>query len=162
MTIEKRSLLAGGVFILLAALALGVLLWPRTYRAAPPPAPAELKTVPIPPASPAPQKFITDAPPTYIDKPKWEEQPSPGDLMDLYPKDALQKRRGGRVELDCLIAISGHLDCLVIIETPEGEGFAAAALKASALFKMAPTDKDGRPVAGKRLHLPMRFEPSRY
>ena len=55
-------------------------------------------------------------------------------------------------------AANGQLTgCTVSGETPTGYGFAAAALKASRIFRMTPRTEDGEPVEGGVVHIPMRF-----
>ena len=60
--------------------------------------------------------------------------------------------------LRCRVDASGALtDCSVTDETPTGEGFGEAALAMSPLFHMRPMTRDGVPVAGGRINIPIRF-----
>ena len=49
-------------------------------------------------------------------------------------------------------------DCKVTSETPTGYGFGAAALKLAGSFKMKPETRDGEPVAGALVTIPMPFK----
>jgi hypothetical protein len=63
----------------------------------------------------------------------------------------------GRVLLDCAVAIDTTAACTIVEETPVGWGFAAAAQAISQTFRIAPAQRNGRPVSGGRLHVPLRF-----
>lgn len=47
--------------------------------------------------------------------------------------------------------------CVIIEESPAGYGFGSAALKLSSRFKLKPMERDGVPVSGGTIKIPMRF-----
>jgi len=47
--------------------------------------------------------------------------------------------------------------CSVASEEPDSMGFGDAAMKLSKLFKMRPMSKDGQPVDGGTVRIPIRF-----
>lgn len=108
-------------------------------------APADL----APPAPPAPKT---------IRNPSWLARPTSEQLADFYPPRALDREVAGQAVLDCLVTASGQLTrCSVSGETPAGEGFGAAALKAARIFRMSPRTEDGQPVEGGAVHIPIKF-----
>lgn len=50
-------------------------------------------------------------------------------------------------------------DCMVDQEAPSGLGFGQAALRLMPRFKMQPTTRDGSPVEGGVVRLPIQFRP---
>ena len=106
-------------------------------------------------ASPAPPQ---PTPPKAIRNPTWLARPTAEQLADFYPPIALDREIGGQANLDCLVTATGQLTrCIVSGETPAGEGFGAAAMKASRIFRMSPRTEDGQPVEGGTVHIPIRF-----
>nr|MEA2797268.1 periplasmic protein TonB [Phenylobacterium sp.] len=90
--------------------------------------------------------------------PDWLAKPRAEDLEAFYPKAASGKRLEGRATIQCGINAEGLLvDCTAISEEPVGEGFGAAAVGMAAKFKMRPMTKDGQPVAGGIVRIPIRF-----
>ena len=70
------------------------------------------------------------------------------------------KSRGvsGRAVISCLVTARGSLDdCAVASEDPPGRGFGGAALLMAPTFMMRPLTKDGVPVGGARITIPIRF-----
>jgi TonB family protein len=58
----------------------------------------------------------------------------------------------------CQVSAAGLLvDCTAVTESPTGEGFGDAALAVAAKFRMRPATKDGVPVAGGTVRIPIRF-----
>jgi TonB family protein len=95
---------------------------------------------------------------TVITNPDWIRKPSGGDVDALYPMSAQRGRVNGRAVIGCSVAATGLLeDCAVIDESPAGFGFGAAALKMSRSFQMRPQTRDGVPVSGAQVSIPINF-----
>lgn len=87
------------------------------------------------------------------------ETPAVG-TADHYPDRARRLEIEGRVLLECEVLETGLMsECVVLEETPPDYGFGAAALKMSRLFKMKPMTRDGVPVAGAKVKIPLVFRP---
>ncbi len=64
----------------------------------------------------------------------------------------------GRAVIACTVQLDLTLgDCAVQSEEPPDQGFGAAALKLSTLFKMQPVTRDGQPTTGGKIVIPIRF-----
>ena len=88
----------------------------------------------------------------------WQGAPTAEDLRRVYPPRALAAHLGGTAVLDCEIGVDGYLKaCLVISETPRGQGFGQAALAVAGKYRMEPKMAGGRPTAGGRTRLPVVF-----
>ena len=93
-----------------------------------------------------------------VTKPDWATKPVPSDLTDVYPRAAGKSGLGGRATIECGVARDGLLiHCKVLAEDPRGAGFGEAALKLSERFKMKPMSRDGQPVAGGVVRIPIKF-----
>lgn len=92
----------------------------------------------------------------YVIHPRWLRRPAVEDLQRLYPRE--QRGVEGFVIADCLIDERGTFStCEIVEERPAGKGFGESTIRLSKLFKMTLTDADGAPVAGRKLHLPVRW-----
>lgn len=97
-----------------------------------------------------------EAPP--IAQPDWVQRPTAQDVAHHYPPAAAAERLAGAAVIACEVSAQGRLTaCSVVREDPVGAGFGEAALKMSAQFEMKPMSRDGQPVAGGRVRIPMRF-----
>jgi periplasmic protein TonB len=131
------------------------------------PAPPPLNIAPVAhpaPPAPPPRVVTPQAPPpprpTVITNPDWLRQPDADDLARFYPDRAARMSVGGRAVLHCAVTVSGTLtECSVASEEPSDQEFGSAALKMSKLFKMRPQTRDGVPVAGGQINIPIRFQP---
>jgi protein TonB len=99
---------------------------------------------------PAPMRLITD--------PTWLSQPTAAEMSRFYPQRDVDLGVTGQVALLCGVVASGKLaDCRVVSETPLNAGFADAALKLSAYFRMTPRTIDGQPVDGGQTRISIAF-----
>lgn len=102
---------------------------------------------------------VSEQGPPLITRPRWLNKPSGATVARFYPERALDRGRGGKVVLDCLVGLDGRLTCTVASEDPERWGFGAAALRIAKEFRMAPQLEDGQPTAGGRVSVPIVFNP---
>lgn len=109
---------------------------------------------PVPDARPI-EPVATPAP--VIRNPTWMRQPSADQMMDAYPRRALQGDVAGSASLNCLVLATGFVtDCNVTRETPGGYGFGRAAQGLSRYFRINPRTVDGA-AEGSRVSIAMRF-----
>lgn len=98
------------------------------------------------------------SPPMDVTAPDWQAKPSSADLANLYPAQASFDRVTGQVLLSCTVRVTGQLEgCFAVDESPMGYGFASAALKMAAKFRMIPPTADGEPVSGEHVQIPIKF-----
>lgn len=96
--------------------------------------------------------------PSVITNPDWQRIPTAQDVSKYYPKAALREDLAGRAILACKVSVEGRLvDCKADRATPDGSGFAEAAVAMSEAFRMRPQTRDGRPVAGGTVRIPLNF-----
>jgi TonB family protein len=96
---------------------------------------------------------------SIITMPDWAAKPAGSDIVPVYPKPALLAHIEGRATISCTVGVEGRLhECQVLTEDPAEQGFGDAALKLSVFFRMLPMTKDGHPVAGGVIRIPVRFQ----
>lgn len=94
-----------------------------------------------------------------VEKPDWIARINPDKVVALYPAKAADAGvREGVGVADCLVAPDGRMtDCNVAREAPADLGFGQAAVLAVSVMQMDPWTPEGRPVAGARVKVPIRF-----
>jgi protein TonB len=110
---------------------------------------------PKPPAPPPPEPPR----PSVITSPDWLRKPTGEDMARYYPDRAQRMSVEGSATISCTVNARGTLDnCSVTSETPADQDFGTAAIRMSKLFKMRPQTKDGAPVDGGTVRIPIRFQ----
>jgi len=78
--------------------------------------------------------------------------------IDSEISEVAQPNGEGLVKIHCSVLADGHVDrCTVLSEEPAGQGYGAAALRMSKMFKMKPKTSEGKSVAGAEVTIPIRF-----
>ena len=99
-----------------------------------------------------------NAEPSVITNPDWVRRPTGQNVADAYPDRALRAGLSGRAIVTCSVTLEGALsDCAILNETPPGYGFGAAAMRLTRSFWVRPATRDGKPVAGGKVTLPISF-----
>jgi TonB family protein len=99
------------------------------------------------------------SPPLGIQNPVWLKHFTAATVAEIYPAAAAKAGvKQGIGTVDCTVASDGTLaDCVVAAEDPAGLGFGDAAVKAAAQLQMNPWTKQGAPVDGARIEVPIRL-----
>ena len=120
--------------------------------------------LPVPPVEkrieePKPPAPAPEPPrPSVITNPDWARKPSGEDIARYYPDRALRMEVEGKATLSCKVSAKGTLEgCSVVSEDPADQDFGSAALRMSKLFKMRPQTRDGAPVEGGTVRIPLSF-----
>jgi protein TonB len=88
-------------------------------------------------------------------------RPTREEIMNEYPRDALERGVSGRATVECEVVANGLLDhCRVLEEDPAGYGFGDAAVRLAFEHQVRP-DADGRLPVGRKVDLPVDFVPPR-
>ncbi|HLZ75807.1 TonB family protein [Phenylobacterium sp.] len=88
----------------------------------------------------------------------WLRKPTAGELMKVWPTEALKNGTGGQATIHCSVSVQGALfDCKVTFETPPGAHFGDAALALAPQFLMRPATLDGKPVVSSA-NIPINFK----
>ncbi|OYU70714.1 MAG: energy transducer TonB [Alphaproteobacteria bacterium PA2] len=104
---------------------------------------------------------LTTAPPDpdpVITSPSWIRKPGAKEFARFYPDRALRMEKAGSAVLACRVTGAGAVvGCQVASETPTSYGFGEAALKLAPYFQLSPPTRDGRPIEGAGIQIPIRF-----
>lgn len=94
-----------------------------------------------------------------VEKPDWIVSVDPRKVVALYPAAAADAGiKEGVGVADCLVAADGKMtDCGMAREAPTDMGFGPAAVQVVGLMQMDPWTPEGRPVAGARVRVPIKF-----
>ena len=119
-----------------------------------------------PPAAPPSNAIAPSQPPVapkagpLISLPHWLRVPSAQDVQDGYPAPAAKQHLLGHATIECTVTAAGKLDgCVVLRETPPGEGFGKAAVHLARQFEMSRTNAQGVSTAGAKIVVPIGFIP---
>jgi TonB family protein len=97
--------------------------------------------------------------PSLITNPDWIRRPSGSEIARYYPRAAAAAQIEGSAAISCKVSAAGFLvDCTVLDERPAGHEFGQAALALSTSFRMRPMLRDGAPVEGGTVRIPMQFK----
>ena len=99
------------------------------------------------------------APPVENNDPVWIRQIKPDSITQLFPAAAIKAGyKVGRATVACTVAADGTLTpCTTVTEEPAGFGFGDAAMTVASVMQMSPWTKQGAPVEGARIELPIKF-----
>jgi protein TonB len=107
-----------------------------------------------PPLPPPPPKSLR----SVITQPDWVRRPTVAEMKSHFPELALRLGTAGRVLLHCKVKADGTLEqCKVVSQMPDGLQFGRAALEMVPFFKMREETRDGEPVGGKAITIPVVF-----
>ena len=80
-------------------------------------------------------------------------------MARYYPDRAQRLDCSGRATISCVVRANGTVaNCSVVSEDPPDMGFGDAAVRLSKLFRMRPQTKDGTPVEGGTVRIPIAFQ----
>jgi protein TonB len=109
--------------------------------------------------SPAASGQASVAAPAFVTvQPQWRRRPTWADIDRVYPLSAKRRGLSGAAIIVCRVDKEGLLgECVVAEESPPREGFGESALKVSGAFEMRPQTRNGTPVDGGTVRIPIRF-----
>jgi TonB family protein len=103
--------------------------------------------------------IIPESAPPLVQNAEWVRRPDAKQFKSFYPEAARRRGAAGYSLVQCVVGGNGNVgSCRVLQETPAGLGFGAQALKITeALFRMAPSDLEGRSTAGRPVNVPITW-----
>ena len=91
-------------------------------------------------------------------QPEWRQRPTWRDIDRVFPHGPRARGLSGAALMTCKVNRLGQLaECAIVQEVPPGNGFGEAALKLADKFEMRPQTKNGIPVDGGVVRIPLRF-----
>ncbi|MDO8914319.1 MAG: energy transducer TonB [Phenylobacterium sp.] len=97
------------------------------------------------------------APPPFAIE-DWKRVPTSEDLARRYPAKAQSKNIDGVAIITCKAQADGTMTgCAVTREYPAGENFGLATLALAPLFQLKTPHRDGQPIEGREVRLPIRW-----
>lgn len=92
------------------------------------------------------------------DLPKWAKTPSAEDMAKAYPPEASKANLAGSGVIECVVDTGGEMkDCVVVSETPPGQGFGPAALSIAGKFTLPTKAPSGATTVGRTVRVPIRW-----
>jgi hypothetical protein len=89
----------------------------------------------------------------------WARTATFGQLMALYPREALSKGIEGRVTATCVVQADLSIACTNLVNaTPDIPAFEDAARRVFAYYRVEPLLRDGKSAVGTSIPLAIRFE----
>ena len=118
--------------------------------------PMPLPTVTAPPPVPF-DASLPNVPSKYGHA--WTKKPTLSELRALYPEAERRSEITALVKATCVVQADLSLACSGLVNSaPDHPAFEAAALKAFALYRVAPLLHDGRSAIGLTFPLSVRFQ----
>jgi protein TonB len=102
-----------------------------------------------------------EAPPSAAPPPgrDWWTVLPPGSLPPIFPAHAWIHGLEGSALIACEVKATSELTaCSVLEEKPRGEEFGKAALKLMPYYRARPQMRDGQPVDGGSIRIPIQFK----
>ncbi|ATQ42759.1 energy transducer TonB [Caulobacter mirabilis] len=88
----------------------------------------------------------------------WARTPTEEEMASFFPHINAWTGEAS-VELVCVVGPDGMLNgCEVVAAAPDNLAFARATLNVAKRFRMQPTTRSGRPSAGLKVRLPIRWQ----
>lgn len=96
--------------------------------------------------------------PDILTAPQWIRAPAGEDIERAFPERAVRRQVNGRAIIGCTVTEEGRLSaCEVIEEEPASYQFGLAALGLVDRYEMAPQTRDGVPLGGAYVEVPVNF-----
>lgn len=95
---------------------------------------------------------------TRITKPEWVSRPSGSQMYDALSHSARAEDVAGWAVIKCEVTAKGTLTrCVTLVESPLKYEFGKSALRIASMFRMKPATRDGQPVEGGTVLIPVVF-----
>lgn len=96
---------------------------------------------------------------SVVTNPDWLRRPDGDTIAEYFPEEATDRTISGKATVICAVRVDTTLaDCKLVSERPAGIGFGEAAVRmATREFRMKPQMRDGKPVEGAEVRIPLVF-----